>query len=471
MKVLLLNPPADHGVRQVREGRCMQRAGAWTAIWSPISLAITASVLRDRGFEVKIIDAIVENLDFLDLNKILIDFLPKVVIMNAATPSMESDLSTCQVIKEVNSEIKTAVIGIHGTCLPDDCFRMQSCLDFIVRGEPEFTVLDLCVAIDKGVELKSVDGLSYRENESYFHNPDRAFVDNLDILPLPAWDLVDIDKYRMPFTNKKFLLVATGRGCPYQCTFCADNAYYGKKLRLRSPKKIVDELEWDVLQFDVKDFLFWSESFTINTDFAKQVADEIISRKLDINWVCNSRVDNVDSEFLVKIKKAGCWMIGFGIESGNQDILNSVKKGINVKDTVKAVELSKKAGLEVTAHCILGFPQDTKETILETVEFVKKLEIDYAQFYCAVPFPGSELYKEAIDKRWMCSQDWRMFEQNFSVLNTPSLSAKEIMRLRSFAYRSFYFRPQKITKILKQIKTIPQLINLIKGTADFLGWI
>lgn len=471
MRVLLLNPPADQGVRQVREGRCMQRAGAWTAIWSPISLATAASVLINSGFEVKIIDAIVENIDFLELKKILTDYQPKIVIMNAVTPSIESDLSTCRVIKEDSNEIKTAIIGIHGTSLPDECFAMQPCLDFIVRGEPEFTILDLCLAINKGERLEATEGLSYRENDSYFHNPPRAFIDNLDILPFPAWDLVKIDKYRMPFTNKKFLLVATSRGCPYQCTFCADNAYYGKKLRLRSPKKIVDELEWDVSRFGVKDFLFWSESFTIDNDFAKQVADEILGRKLEINWVCNSRVDNVDFDFLGKIKKAGCWMIGYGIESANQNILNHIKKGINIKDTVNTVELSKKAGLEVTAHCILGFPQDTKETILETIEFVKNLDIDYAQFYCAVPFPGSQLYREALDKKWICSKDWRRFEQNFSVLTTPNLTAEEIMRLRCFAYKSFYFRPKRIIKILSQIKTFPQMINLFKGTADFLGWI
>lgn len=471
MRVLLLNPCADQGVRQVREGRCMQRAGAWTAIWSPLSLAISASLLRNSGFEVKIVDAIVENFDLQDIKKIVRDFQPKVVIINAVTPSIESDLSTCQAIKEIDNKIKTAIIGIHGTSLPNECLKMQASLDFVVRAEPELTILELCFAISKSNDFKAINGLSYRQNNEYFHNSDRAFIQDLDTLPFPAWDLVNVDKYRMPFTNKRFLLVAASRGCPYQCTFCADKAYYGRSLRLRSPKKIVDELEWVVSQFKIKDFLFWSESFTINTDFAKAVAKEIIKRKLDIQWVCNSRVDNVDEELLREIKQAGCWMIGYGVESANQAVLDSVKKGIYIQDTINAVTLSKKAGLEVTAHCILGFPQDTKASILETIEFVKKLDIDYAQFYCAVPFPGSELYKQAKDENWIYSQDWRRFEQNFSVLNTPHLSTQEIMRLRTLAYRSFYFRPKKIAKIFRQIKTAPQLFNLFKNTIDFLGWI
>jgi len=470
MKVLLLNPPADQGVRQVREGRCMQRAGAWTAIWSPISLATAASVLRNNGFEVKIIDAIIENFSFFDIEKIIIDFKPRIIVANAVTPSIENDLSVSMIAKKVNREIYTAIIGIHGTSLPEECLMMQPFLDFIIRGEPEITILELCLAISKNQTFRTIAGISYRENNSFIYNQERPFIDDLDTLPFPAWDLVNIDKYRMPFTNRKFLLIITSRGCPYKCTFCADKAYYGKKLRLRSPKRIVDEIQWIVSELRVKDFLFWSESFTLNNQFTKQVAEEIINRKLDVAWVCNSRVDNVDLELLLKIKNAGCWMIGYGIESANQGVLDSVKKGINVQDIIKAVELSKKAGLEVTAHCILGFPQDTRESILETIELVKNLDIDYAQFYCAVPFPGSELYSETKEKNWICSRDWRRFEQNFSVLNTPNLSAEEIMRLRNLAYRSFYFRSKRILKILKQIRTFPQLINLIKGAIDFLGW-
>jgi len=471
MRVLLLNPPADQGVRQVREGRCMQRAGAWTAIWTPISLAISASVLREKGFEVKLVDAIVEDYSLERIKQIVLDFQPRVVIINAVTPSIECDLSTCRTIKEVDNKISTAIIGIHGTSLPKECLTMQPSLDCVIRGEPELTTLELCQAIKNKTDLSNVLGLSYRDNDNLFHNSDREYINDLDVLPFPSWDLINLDKYRMPFTNERFLLVATSRGCPYQCTFCADKAYYGMKLRLRSPSKIVDELERNVSEFGIKEFLFWSESFTINIQFAQAVADEIIKRELDIKWVCNSRVDNVNIELLTKIKKAGCWMIGYGVESSSQKVLDSVKKGILVKDTINAVGLSKKAGLEVTAHCIIGFPEDTRETILDTVEFVKRLDIDYCQFYCAVPFPGSILYKEAKEKEWICSSDWRKFEQNFSVLNTPGLSAEEIMKLRSHAYKSFYLRPKKIIKIIKQTKTPAQFLNLMKGAIDFLGWI
>lgn len=471
MKALLLNPPADRGVRQVREGRCMQRAGAWTAIWSPISLATIGAVLRENGFEVKIIDAIVECVNFEALETIVKNYQPRITIINAATPSIESDLSTCRIIKRIDSKITTAIIGIHGTALAGECLAMQPDLDCVIRGEPEMTALELCCAVRDSKALNGVTGLSFRKQQQPIDNPDRAYIENLDTLPFPAWDLVERDKYRMPFTRKKFLLAATSRGCPYQCVFCADKAYYGTKLRLRSPKRIVDELEWIGQQFQIKDFLFWSESFTINLDFAKAVADEIFQRKLGIQWVCNSRVDNVDEELLQKIKRAGCWMIGFGIESGNQAVLDSVKKGIHIQDTIRAIELSKRAGLEVTAHCVLGFPADTKETILQTIEFVKKLALDYAQFYCAVPFPGSELYKLAQENNWICSADWRRFEQNFSVLNTPRLRAEEIMRIRNFAYRSFYFRPKIIGNVLRRIKTPVQFFQLLKGVVDFFDWI
>jgi radical SAM superfamily enzyme YgiQ (UPF0313 family) len=417
------------------------------------------------------VDSIVENFGFREIEKIILNFQPKIVIINAATPSIENDLSTCQIVKRANHSISTAIIGIHGTALPEECLQLQNNLDFVIRGEPEFTTLELCQTVKNNGAFQSINGLSYRDGSRTVHNPDREVVADLNTLPFPAWDLINTDKYRMPFTDKKFLLAATSRGCPYQCVFCADGAYYGKKLRMRSPAKIVDEIEWVVSQFKINNFLFWSESFTINSQFAMNVAEEIINRKLNIEWVCNSRVDNVNLELLTTIKKAGCWMIGYGVESGNEMILRQIKKQISTRDIINAVGLAKKVGLEVTAHCVLGFPQDTKETILETIEFVKRLDVNYVQFYCAVPFPGSELFNEAKKNDWICSDDWRKFEQNFSVLNTPHLTAKEIMRLRNFAYRSFYLRPKTIWRIIRQIRTFPQFINLIKGTFDFLNWI
>ena len=471
MKVYFINPPADRGVKQVREGRCMQRAGAWTAVWSPISLATCAALVREEGFEVKVTDCIVEEVDLAGLEKLAADFQPGLAVFNVATPSIESDMRAVERVKQVVPGLVTAVLGIHPTALPEHCFDLAQGLDAAVRMEPEYTVLELAKRAGSGGDLASVAGTSARAGESVVHNPDRPLAEDLDRLPFPAWDLVDTGLYTMPFTGKRFLLVGTARGCPFQCTFCADSAYYGKKLRMRSPGSIVSEMERNIAEFGVEDFLFWSESFTLNREFAVAVAQEIMHRGVKASWVCNSRVDHVDGELLRLFKAAGCTMVGYGVESGVQRVLDRAKKGVTVEQTRKAVKATRAAGLDVVAHCVLGLPGETGETVRETIEFVKHLDLDFAQFYCAVPFPGSELYGEASGEGWISTGDWSMFEQNYSVLDTPGLAADEVMRLRRVAYREFYLRPRVILRTLARLRTWRQVAGFARMTKDFLTWV
>ncbi|MEK7812412.1 MAG: radical SAM protein [Candidatus Desantisbacteria bacterium] len=274
----------------------------------------------------------------------------------------------------------------------------------------------------------------------------------------------------MPFHNVPFLLVATSRGCPYPCTFCADSTYYGKSLRKRSPQKLVDELVWLKERFNIHEFLFWSESFTLDTRFVMAVCDEIIGRGLQISWVCNSRVDHVTLDMLMAIKKAGCWMIGYGIESASQSVLDSVKKGTTVEQIRKAVQLSHQAGLEVSGHCIIGLPADTTQTIKQTIEFTIELDLDFVQFYCAVPFPGSEMYEQACHNHWINTTDWSRFEQNFSCVDYPHLTAQEIMNLRRFAYRRFYLRYRMFLKVWKRLKKSSDIKTFFSMIREFITW-
>ena len=467
MRVLLLNPPAADGVRQVREGRCMQRAGAWTAVWTPISLATCAAVLRRRGHQVRLRDCIVEDLDFDRLAHIIAAFRPNLVVFNAVTPAIISDLSTARLAKSLDPSILCAAIGIHGTALPQETLELEPALDVAVRGEPEMTVAELA----EGGDLSAVAGVSWRADGAFTHNPDRPFLQDLDELPFPAWDLIQTDLYRMPFSGERFLLLGTGRGCPYQCAFCADRTYYGNRLRLRSPASVADEIERNTRDFGIRDFLFWSESFTLSRRFAAAVAVEIIRREMDIRWVCNSRVDHVDRELLELFRRAGCWMIGYGVESGVQRILDSVRKGATVEQARAAVAASHAAGLQVTGHCVLGFPGETRADILQTIRFARELDLDFAQFYCAVPFPGSQLYDEARSAGWIVSNDWSRFEQNFSVLTTPLLTAQEVMELRRAAYRRFYLRPNLIARTLKRTQSLQQFGRLAGAVKDFLTWV
>lgn len=471
MKVYLINPPAVNGVEIVREGRCMQRKGAWTAVWSPISLALCAAVLEKDKFKVKLSDCIVEKINNQSLIRKIKSFKPNFIVVNTSTPSIESDLTICDLIKQNNPKIKIAVIGIHVTALPKESLKMSAGLDFVIRNEPEYTVLELAQKIRLNKSFDKVLGITWKKGKKIQNNPDRHWIQNLDELPFPAWHLIDKNNYIMPFTNKPFFLVATGRGCPYRCTYCADHTYYGRILRLRSPKNIVDELEYSQKVYGVSDFLFWTESFTINQIFATSVCDEIIARNLKVRWVCNSRVDDVNLNLLKKFKKAGCTMIGFGIESGNQAIIDNIKKGITLRQSKQAVNWSHKAGLEVTGHSIIGLPGETKRTAHQTVKFAKELKLDFVQFYCAVPFPGSELYTQAKECGWITESDWTQYEQNFSILNYPNLSAKQIMTLRQEAYKSFYLSPKIIIKTLLKLRSPKEVLNFFTMAKAFMEWI
>ena len=467
----LINPPAYQGIKIVREGRCMQRKGAWTAVWAPVSLATIAAVLENEGFKVKLDDCIVNEIDADKLQKKLEIFKPDLVVINTATPSIVTDLKVASLAKKANPNCVTVAFGIHVTALPEESLKMEKNLDAVVRGEPEMTIKEVALKMREGEGLTKVRGITFKKGRRIIRNLDRPPIENLDVLPFPAWQHIKIGRHLMPFKNIPFLLVATGRGCPYQCNFCADKTFYGRKLRLRSPKRIVDELEWIGKKFRVKDFLFWSESFTINRQFAKSVAEEIIRRRLKVHWVCNSRVDTVDYNLLKKFAQAGCWMIGYGIESGEQKILNLMNKRTTLKQAKKAVGDAHRAGLEVTGHCVIGYPGETKKTIQKTIEFAKNLGLDFVQFYCAVPFPGSELYVVAKEKGWLTTEDWPFFEQNFSVVNTPQLKAQEVMALRRQAFRDFYLRPKIIWQTIKRIRSFGDLKQFFWMVKDFITWI
>jgi len=466
LKILLVNPPAYLGVSQVREGRCMQRAGAWTSVWPPLSLALTAAVLRRAGHQVKLHDCIVENISRSRLVQIAKEYHPGWCLFNSATPSIAGDMETVDEIAHALPGCRTAVFGIHPTALPEETFAISKGLDVIIKGEPEQTALDLVTA----EKLDGIQGISYRREAKVFHNPPRAAMDDLDSLPYPAWDLTDKNLYKLPLSDQPFLLLATNRGCPFSCRFCADHVYYGKRLRKFSTKRIVDEIEHDIKQAGVDQFLFWAESFTLDRDHALSVADEIISRKLNIGWVCNSRVDQVDPEMLERFKQAGCWMIGFGVESGSQRILDLMAKGTTIEQTRKAVAMAQKAGLQVTAHVMFGYPGETREDLRTTLDLAKELDFDFAQFYSVVPFPGSELYTQANDGGWITNRDWRFFEQNYSILKTAQLDPAEVEAFRSRAFREFYLRPKQIIKTVRSLKTPAAWKQAIRALWGFRDW-
>lgn len=470
MKVYLVNPPASKGIKIVREGRCMQRRGAWTTVWPPVTLATMGGMLLKEGIEVKLSDCIVENIDYANLKTEFKRFNPDLVVINTATASIYSDLYCAKIAKEVSLDIKTLAFGIHVSVLPEEAFLLEPSLDFVIRGEPEFCFLEFVRILKQNGKMSEIRGLSYREDSKIYHNPERGFQESLNNLTFPAWELINPKNYLLPLSDEPFLLTTTSKGCPYSCIFCPAKPFYGNQIRFRNVEIVAEEMEYVKKKFGVKQFLIWSESFTSDRNYVFEFCRKIIDKKINVRWVCNSRVDKVDLAMLKIMKESGCWMIGYGIESGAQEILDTAKKNITIAQSENAIALAKNVGLEVTAHIIFGLPGETRNTMRQTIGWINSLPLNFAQFYCAVPWPSTMLYNIAKENGWLTTKNWGLYEQNYYILDMKTIAPKEVINLRRWAIFSFYFSPRKICYVLRKINSFKKLWIFLRMVRDFITW-
>lgn len=468
MKILIVNPPAYKNKDYIREGRCGMAKDSWATLWPPLSLTYIAAILREEGHEIRLIDCIAENADQKVLQDIIKDFSPQIAIINTALPSINGDMQTAAMIKKQDNQIKTIVIGMFPTLLEDKCLKMFEQIDFGVIGEPEWTVKDLVKALDKDSSLNKVRGLIFRKNEQIHKTQPQDFAsNNLDGLPLPARGLLKNECYKLPINGQKFTLVNIGRGCPHSCIFCPSNFYYGKKFRKRSINSIIDELETCQKEQGISNFLFYGESFTIDPKYGERICDEIIRRGLKIKWITTSRVDSLNDTLLRKMKQTGCILLGLGIETSSPKILERAKKNITLDQIKQGLDKVKKAKINTACHFILGLPGETEKTARETIKFACKSGIEFAQFYCAVPYPKTELGKLASENNWIETDDCSQLDLSKAIMRNETLTTKQIQKLRNLAYRKFYFRPKMVVQAIKEINSVKSFLFSL----DFLKWI
>ena len=452
MNILLINPPIFGKVKYIREGRCEQRLSSFQYKMPPISLPSIGAVLRKENFKVKILECVGKDLDISDIKNEIKDSQPSLILINISTVTYYNDLEVIRSIKAVTDTHVTA-IGVHVSVLPDAVLQ-EGLLDSVIMGEPELTCLDLAKALKEERDLKEVTSICFKKGDSIVRNAKRDFIGDLDGLPFPDRSLLDNSKYSLPNIGRPYTLLISSRGCPYECIFCTARQYYGNKIRLRSARNIVDEAEEIIDKFGLKDIVMWSDTFTLVREHVLEICYEIQRRGLRFNWMCNSRVDKIDETMLEEMKRAGCTGISYGIESGVQHILDNAKKGISLKQIGLAFKWTRRAGIETLGHVIFGLPGETKATIRDTFNFVKKIGPDFAQFYCAIPFPGTEFYALCKEKGWLVTEDWSRFELNQAIIQTPELKIKDLDNARRKAFLSFYTRPSYIIK-----KAIPMFFT------------
>lgn len=448
-KILLVNPPFDRGKGYNREGRCTQEAGFWATPWPPYSLAMLAAVLRE-GNSVRILDCPAQNVSESKLSVMIARDVPDIVMASVGTETIESDLAALEKIKKLPFKPVVVIFGVHATVFAGDILK-NSDVDFVVRGEPEETARELVGALLNKLDPEEVKGIAGRSGSGrIFMTAPRDFIRDLDALPFPAWDLVDLDRYRLPGSKRKFIMINTMRGCPFPCVFCTARAYYGSLARLRSVQNVLEEIEAGIVRHAIRDVFFWSDTFTLVREQVKELCAGIVGRGMKIRWVANSRVDTVDPELLDLMKKAGCWLLSYGIESGDDRVLERNGKKITVAQVERAVEWTRAAGIKSAGHFIFGLPGETEETAQKTIGLARRLDLDFAHFYAAVPYPGSALFDEAARQGRIRDNSWSSFNQADFVMGLPGISRAALYRMRRKAYHAFYFRPRTLKTALSQ---------------------
>ncbi|MBT0158921.1 radical SAM protein [Candidatus Bathyarchaeota archaeon A05DMB-2] len=404
-----------------------------------LGLGYLAAVLEKNQYPVDVIDCQVLKLSFEEFRTEIGKRQPDVVGVTSSTLTYKTGLKLVKIAKEVNPNCLTIMGGPHVTFWDDKALEECPELDVVVRKEGENTFLEMVQRIEAGKSINDVIGTTCRKDGKIVRNPDRPYIEDLDALPFPARHLWPMERLR---EYEDVLYLATSRGCVYWCEFCTTVRMHGRKYRMRSPKNVVDELEYLYKTFNVDKFTFCDDAFTVDQPRTEELCREILSRGLKITWNCGTRVDMITKGLLMKMKEAGCISVWFGVESGSQEVLDCMKKGISTEQTVKALGWVRELGLKPVPNVILGFPGETKKSAWKTIKFVEKISPDDVGFYnVATPFPGTPLYDQVKEKGWLRVTDFDKYDTTTPIFETPWLSMKDLGKLREAAFHHFYLRP------------------------------
>lgn len=425
-----------------------------------LGLISIASYIREKGFTVKIIDVPVLGISV----KFFEDYLknnygneqPRYIGFTAVTPSVKNAYIMAKIAKKIFPEVKIVFGGSHSTILSEEVIRQDE-IDIVVRGEGEITFTEIL----EGKDLASIDGIVYQKDDKIIFNHKRERIKNLDELPWPAYDLLDINKYypgRGSYKRLPAMTMLTSRGCPGRCTFC--NRTFGHRVTFRSAESLIDEIKILIKNYGIKQIMFYDDTFTTYKENVKKLCQLLIDQNIDVSWSCFSRVDYIDLELLKLMKKSGCHQIMYGIESGVQEVLDSINKNISLDLVREVVRLTKLADIDVRCSFMIGNPIETKETILKTLDFAIELNPDVAAFNITTPYPGTQMFKDAKKKDLITIHDWNDYDLSKSVMKLENINQEEVLKLYSYCNRKFFFRREYILMRLKRLLTRPSEIVL-----------
>jgi anaerobic magnesium-protoporphyrin IX monomethyl ester cyclase len=421
-----------------------------------LGLGYLAAVLEKNNYKVDVIDCQILNMSLEEFKREISKRQPDILGVTSSTLTYQTGLKLLKIAKEVCPNCITVAGGAHVTFWDDHALEECPELDVVIRKEGENTMLELVQRIEAGKGYQDILGITCRVDGKIVRNPDRPYIEDLDSLPFPARHLWPMERFR---ELEDILYLATSRGCIYWCEFCTTVRMHGRKYRMRSPKNVVDELEELYQKYGIKKFTFCDDAFTVDQSRIEDLCNEILKRRLKIEWNCGTRVDMITKELLSKMKEAGCISVWFGVESGTQQVLDAMKKGITPELTVRVLSWVRELGLKPVPNVILGFPGETKKSAWKTIKFVEKIAPDDVGFYnVATPFPGTPMYNIVKEKGWLRITDFDKYDTTRPIFETPQLSMKELGKLRESAFHHYYLRRAYIFDKKRRFKISTALV-------------
>lgn len=414
----------------------------------------------------------VNNLDdpvYKEAYEVIVKERPDVIGISVSTSAYKAALNIARLSKKFSPNVRIVFGGIHPTVLPEEVLQ-TNLVDIVVRGEGEFTFLEVIKALENGKSIRRILGTSFiADDGSIIHNPNRELLTDLDTLPFPAKHLVlDVKgASHIPYHR-----IMTSRGCPFECTFCVSNKIWGRKVRFRSAKNVIDEINEVKRKFGITFFCIDDDTFTINSKYVEGLCDGLIKENLGISWWCQIRTENITERLVKKMKKAGCINVAIGIESGDDNILKKINKQLDKKTVLKSSALFKEFGILVDAFFMFGFPWENKTELDNTVKFMKEINPNYAWLAIITPYPETKIFTDYSHKLKKFGErtDWADFihiNPGMAFLLNDDLTEKEKIKLLNYAQKEFdkynfiQFLKRAQMNVIKMI--MQQLVKSLKG--------
>ncbi|NQT03038.1 MAG: radical SAM protein [Planctomycetes bacterium] len=461
LKILLITPPMS---REERYGSYSD-AGSTAP---PLGILYVAAVMEGNDYTVQVIDGMKGDITQADVIKEVKSFDPDIVGISVTTISFHRTIEISKEIRKISRDILIVMGGPDVSARKENYkkYIADNVCDCAVYGEGEETMSELAEAFLNGHAFSEIKGLIYANKDEVVVNPPRAYIKDLDALPLPARHLLDdMEDYRCHlFTYKRrpWTTMITSRGCPYKCVFC-DRSVFGNKYRVRSAENIFQEMKVLHDKYGIKEIAIYDDTFTIQKSRLENLFDMLIEADMDLIWSCSARVDTLTYDIIRKMKKAGCWLISIGIESGDEEVLRRIRKGITLQQVRNVVTWASRTGLMIKGFFIIGHPGETRETIIKTIDFARSLDLYTVNFCTTYLLPGTELTRTASKYGFVNIHGFSNMSGHTDKLSfVPfNLTEDELKGWQKKAYLLFYLRPKVVIKIFFGNKTISDLKSFI----------